>query len=134
MELHDASAKLQMERHNAASLRPQIDETSVIEVDIAQAYLCYGLQPAGINSAWIAARHHDHGAMGSARCRASRGQPSQIPVRLGTEAAKLNSNPTRNNEDLIYYYIYPCLVCLRHPSPISVTSVKFAQFIPYEFV
>ncbi|MCD9558497.1 hypothetical protein HAX54_015884, partial [Datura stramonium] len=34
---------------------------------------------------------------------------SPIPVRLGTEVAKLNSNPSKNDEGLIYYYIYPCV-------------------------
>ncbi|MCE3049655.1 hypothetical protein HAX54_045476 [Datura stramonium] len=38
---------------------------------------------------------------------------SAISIQLGTEAAKSNSNPRRNNEDFIYYYKYPLFLCLR---------------------
>ncbi|MCD7462585.1 hypothetical protein HAX54_048846 [Datura stramonium] len=96
-----------------------VDKTRVIEVGSAQAYLCYGLRAAQATPAQQEAwRDKAYGATGSTRHHSFQPARSQIPVLLGTEAAKPNFNSRRNNEGLIYYYKYPLLTFLEkyHPA------------------
>ncbi|MCD7457737.1 hypothetical protein HAX54_036010, partial [Datura stramonium] len=107
---------------------------SMIEVGIAQAYLC-DRQARSKHGVGQCTKRIGTGK--DARHCLVQTTRSQIPILLGIEAAKPNSNPRRNNEGLIYYYKYPLLHVFRCPTLFKSNSSlieSVAQFILYEFV
>ncbi|MCD9638589.1 hypothetical protein HAX54_022649, partial [Datura stramonium] len=87
-----------------------IEETSVVEVGIAQAHLCYGLRNVQVEATHEEAQHTRPMSLEAAQCTGSvqTTRDSNLSS-IRKEAAKPNSNPSGKNEGLIYYYIYPCL-------------------------
>ncbi|MCD7473025.1 hypothetical protein HAX54_014568 [Datura stramonium] len=78
-----------------------------------QARLCHGLRNAQVGQRNqrrdVTRKWHREGS-GAPRMS---GRPEfAIPIRLGTKAAKPNSNLRRNNEGFIYYYKYPLFIVL----------------------